>query len=75
MGRPAHFVACYKFPGDCCPSCHDDEDEGYETLYAEDVEVAPGVWVGVSYCCRKAEIVRDRVQKMVKRLGGTGRAR
>ena len=74
MTRPAHFVTCYRLPGNCCISCHDDEDE-FTTLYGEDVEVAPDVWVGVVYCCRKSEAVRTRVEKMVARLGGSGRSR
>jgi hypothetical protein len=72
----AHFVSCNKLSGNCCPSCHEDEDyDPSYTLYAEDVEVAAGVWVGVRYCCLKRDAARARVDKMAARLGGSGNVR
>lgn len=46
---------------------------GYDTLYIENVEVSPGVSVGVRTCCAASERVRERVVKMTARLGGSGR--
>ena len=71
--RPTHFVSCYRLPGPCCGSCHEDEAEGYNTLYIENVDVGPSTAVGVRYCCRKADAVNERVAEMTARLGGTGR--
>jgi hypothetical protein len=73
--RPTHFVSCYRLINWrwCCSSCHEDEEMGYDTLYIENVEVSPGVSVGVRTCCAASERVRERVVKMTARLGGSGR--
>jgi hypothetical protein len=73
--RPTHFVSCWRLTGgqQCCSSCHDDEDEGYDTLYIENTEVAPGVSVGVVTCCAASDRVYERVRKMTTRLGGSGK--
>lgn len=70
---PRHFVMCSRLPGPCCGSCHDDENEGYGTLYIENVDVGPGIAVGVRSCCAKQERVDQRVEKLIARLGGNGR--
>lgn len=74
--RPCHFVTCTRVPpgwDDCCRSCHEDEDEGYDNLYIENADVGPGVVVGVRYCCRGRERVERRVGRLVAHFGGTGR--
>lgn len=72
--RPRHFVTCARVPGgQCCASCHDDEDLGYDNLYIEDIEVGPAVVVGVRYCCLGRSRVRRRIDRLTVRLGGLGR--
>jgi hypothetical protein len=46
----------------------------YDNLYIENVDVGPGITVGVRYCCRGRERVQRRVERLTSRLGGTGRA-
>lgn len=73
--RPTHFVSCSRLAGWrwCCSSCHEDEEYGYDTLYIENVEVAPGVSIGLRTCCAASDRVYERVRKMTARLGGSGR--
>lgn len=71
-----HSVACHRVPPGwraCCTSCHEDEDEGYDTLNIEHAEVAPGVLVLVRYCCTGRDRVVRRVDRLAARLGGSGR--
>lgn len=70
---PSHFVSCYRLPGQCCGSCHMDEDYGYGTLYLENADVGPSMFVGVRSCCEMRDTVERRVVKLTERLGGTGR--
>lgn len=46
---------------------------GYDNLYWENVEVAPGASVGVHTCCAMRERVYARVTKITSRLSGSGR--
>ena len=73
--RPRHFVTCARLVNWrwCCSSCHEDENMGYENLYIENVEVGPGLSVGVRSCCAASERVYQRVGKLTARLGGSGR--
>jgi hypothetical protein len=74
--RPQHFVRCSRVPPgwrDCCDSCHEDEEQGWDTLYIENADIGPGVAVGVRYCCRGHDRVQRRIDRLTERLGGTGR--
>lgn len=71
--RPTHFVSCYRLPGPCCGSCHDEENEGYGNLYIENADVGPSTVVGVRSCCTMSDKVEERVVKLTARLGGSGR--
>lgn len=75
MAPPRKHIYCSRprFYGRCCTSCHEDEDMGYGSLYWFNVEVAPGVSVGVHSCCSKRDQVDERVAKLTKRLHGSGR--
>lgn len=73
--RPTHWVRCYRVPPgwrDCCDSCHEDEDQGYDTLYWENVDAGQGVILARYSCCRGEDRVLRRVDRLVKKLGGTG---
>ena len=70
---PSHFVSCTRLPGACCASCHDEENEGHNNLYIENVDVGPSIFVGVRSCCVKDEVVRRRVERLTERLRVTGR--
>jgi len=74
--RPTHWVRCYRVPpgwGECCVSCHEDEDEGYDNLYWENVDAGQGVILAVYHCCRGSDRVKARVDRLVAKLGGSGR--
>jgi hypothetical protein len=72
---PTHWVRCSRVPPgwrDCCDSCHEDEEQGYDNLWRENVEAGCGVYLGVVYCCRGVERVERRVNRLVTKLGGSG---
>lgn len=65
-----HMVRCTRLPGNCCYSCHEDEDLGYDNLYWDDHEV-PGrtdFELGEYHCCAKSERVKARIERMIHRL-------
>lgn len=74
--QPTHWVRCTCVPPagwyDCCDSCHEDEEEGYDTLWLENVDAGCGIVLGVHACCRGRERVNRRIGRLVAKFGGTG---
>jgi hypothetical protein len=59
----AEWVFCSDLPGQCCSSCHHDDDEGHGDLneaWSEDGSVV------VTYCCTKAIAAYVRVGRPPK---------
>jgi hypothetical protein len=59
-------LSCVDFEGSCCDSCHDDADEGYDSLEIEArMDVWPFPYKIVAYsCCIKFAAVKAALAEM-----------